>query len=566
MSLFDVKFHNMKKYNVFTSILFLIIISGIFHNIALNTHKSQLTRYKNICKEVFGSATNCKKQDTPFPYYIAYKSSKTQAHPNIKGYVFITTELTPEIKGFSGPIKIIVGISPLGKIQNLKILEQSETPSYTGNLNKFISQFKGKKATEPLQLGIDIDGITHATVTSKAITSSIRKGVKKFYKNIINKDKTLQTNKKEKNRPFKWDEIIVPLLIFTLAILSLYTKKQWIRWTTMSLSLIYLGIFKAAMLSIVHIANIILLRIPSFIHSPIWYMLIPVSIITMLIIGNIYCGSICPFGVIQETIYRSARKIKIKTLEISTCTKQKAQYVKYIILFIALISAIIVNSSDALNFEVFVLFFTANATPIGRILVVITLLTSVFHFRFWCKYICPTGAFNSLIARLSLIKIRVAKDICQKCMACEKVCAFDAINCDENNIPTINYAECNLCAECLKKCNAKALRLKTAHIVEQKTASITKKSHVKNPQDKIFVLILIIIILIISWLWIKNISTLILAQKFTKGYYVRHIEEQPISKSISNDKIKKIKQRIEKVGITPQPARYWKRLYKETLN
>ncbi len=551
----------MKRYNILTSILYIIILIAIYHNIVLyNNHKDSLEEYKqNICKEVFPTAANCEKKNTPFPYYIAYKSSKTKTLSDIKGYAFITTELAPKIKGFSGPIKIIVGISPSGKIQNLKILEQSETPSYVGNLDKFIVQFKGKKATEPLRLGIDIDGITHATVTSKAITSSIRKGLKKFYKTII-KDKILKTGAKEKNESFKWNEIIIPLLIFTLAILSLSTKKQWLRWAAMSLSLIYLGILKAAMLSIVHIANIILLRIPSFTYSPIWYMLIPLSLIIILIIGNIYCGSVCPFGVIQEIIYRSARKIKIKTLKISTHTEEKAQYVKYIILFIALISAIIANTSDILNFEVFVLFFTSNATFIGWILVVSTLLISAFHFRFWCKYICPTGAFNSLIARLSFIKIRASKDICKNCMLCKRVCAFDAINYNDNNIPIIDYGECNLCAECLRKCQVGALKLKISHITESKTIPLTKKSHIKNPQDRIFVLILIIIILMILWLWIKNISSFILTQKSTEDYYTYTENPQPISKSISNDKIKKIKQRIKKAGIKPQPAKYWKKL------
>jgi polyferredoxin len=83
---------------------------------------------------------------------------------------------------------------------------------------------------------------------------------------------------------------------------------------------------------------------------------------------------------------------------------------------------------------------------------------SAFHFRFWCKYLCPIGAFNGLIAHKSLVKIKLG-DKCDGCQICDRICPVEAITMDGKNRPVIDYPECILCGKCIEKCPEGALNI-----------------------------------------------------------------------------------------------------------
>ncbi|NLK98226.1 RnfABCDGE type electron transport complex subunit G [Defluviitalea saccharophila] len=83
-------------------------------------------------------------------------------------------------KGFGGAIEIMVGVSKDGILQGVKILSHSETPGLGANAESpaFTSQYEGKSG----QLKVvkttpgaedEIQAITGATITSKAVTTGI---------------------------------------------------------------------------------------------------------------------------------------------------------------------------------------------------------------------------------------------------------------------------------------------------------------------------------------------------------------------------------------------------------
>ena len=89
-----------------------------------------------------------------------------------------------ESKGYGGAIKMLVSVSPQGKIIDFDILESKETPGLGDNASKepFKGQFKGKK-TGDLEVVKDktkvnnIQAMTGATISSKAVTKGIKEAV-----------------------------------------------------------------------------------------------------------------------------------------------------------------------------------------------------------------------------------------------------------------------------------------------------------------------------------------------------------------------------------------------------
>lgn len=82
-------------------------------------------------------------------------------------------------KGYStDPIGLLVGVSD-GKVVGIDIVEQKETPGL-GSLiteNWFKNQFKNKTLKDKIEPKKDIDAITGATISSRAVANGVREAL-----------------------------------------------------------------------------------------------------------------------------------------------------------------------------------------------------------------------------------------------------------------------------------------------------------------------------------------------------------------------------------------------------
>ncbi|MBM7871059.1 electron transport complex protein RnfG [Clostridium pascui] len=106
---------------------------------------------------------------------------------DVKGYT-----ITVSPKGYAGAVKTMVGITTDGKVSGIKILEHAETPGL-GALApepKFSGQFSGKPAKELTVVKAapsadnQIEAITGATITSRAVTDGVNEAIKFFDANL----------------------------------------------------------------------------------------------------------------------------------------------------------------------------------------------------------------------------------------------------------------------------------------------------------------------------------------------------------------------------------------------
>jgi NAD-dependent dihydropyrimidine dehydrogenase PreA subunit/Fe-S-cluster-containing hydrogenase component 2 len=83
-------------------------------------------------------------------------------------------------------------------------------------------------------------------------------------------------------------------------------------------------------------------------------------------------------------------------------------------------------------------------------------LPGLFGKRFWCRYVCPSGA---VFSAFSLLRIgeRKVEATCIHCRKCHEVCPFDAIQQDD----TTRTRDCAFCQTCGGACPAHAIKFVT---------------------------------------------------------------------------------------------------------
>jgi Na+-translocating ferredoxin:NAD+ oxidoreductase subunit G len=90
-------------------------------------------------------------------------------------------------EGFSGNIRFLMGVNAEGKITGFQILESKETPGLGSKASdkSFWGQFVGKSLNtfrfKVTKDGGDVDAITASTITSRAITHAMEKGLNVYH-------------------------------------------------------------------------------------------------------------------------------------------------------------------------------------------------------------------------------------------------------------------------------------------------------------------------------------------------------------------------------------------------
>ena len=119
-----------------------------------------------------------KGEGSEFPYWIGYMDA---GRKKPGGYILIALG-----KGYSSTIETMVGVDIEGTVTGVKVLFQQETPGLGDKIEEiragedapwFTSQFIGKSIPDNLTLTKDggvIDAITGATISSSAVTNSIK--------------------------------------------------------------------------------------------------------------------------------------------------------------------------------------------------------------------------------------------------------------------------------------------------------------------------------------------------------------------------------------------------------
>lgn len=201
------------------------------------------------------------------------------------------------------------------------------------------------------------------------------------------------------------------------------------------------------------------------------YYVLGIMIFIGALFGRLVCGLMCPFGFIQDLLY----KIPTKKFKIPKVIDKPLRYLKYLILlvFVILLPMFLTN-----KFGLAAPYFCKWICPAGALegaiplvlkneslrntigflffwkmgIMIFIVLMSIFTYRPFCRYLCPLGAFYAFFNKIGFYKMEFIPEKCTNCTLCEKACKMDInVRKDPNSL------ECIRCGACIAACRYDAL-------------------------------------------------------------------------------------------------------------
>jgi polyferredoxin len=299
-------------------------------------------------------------------------------------------------------------VDPIGRLINFHIIRSNETPAYLDLLSQtdaneptWYDHLKGRKLFQ-LRPFTDVHAVTGATVSSEAILLALESSSQRFASRILGQP--LEPGSRDRPRFADLTDTngIYIISAFALALIITYRGGFWSRLVVLCSNLVVGGIILNAQYSSEQIASILSLQTPALVLSGAFVLAIGIPLL-IIFFGNIFCGYICPFGALQELLgYIIPERFKPT---IPKETMQKARFVKYGILFVAITVFFISRNRTTLTADPLISIFNLRFLQLSIIsITAIALLGSLLYTRFWCRYLCPAGAFLSLFNNVVILK------------------------------------------------------------------------------------------------------------------------------------------------------------------
>jgi polyferredoxin len=213
--------------------------------------------------------------------------------------------------------------------------------------------------------------------------------------------------------------------------------------------------------------------------------------------GRISCGWLCPFGLIQELLYKLPFGKKREVFSY-------LRYFKYFMLiaFVFVFPLLLTNDwgmgkpwfckyvcpAGTLEAGLPMLLLQPDLrATLGYLFynklfwMIVFLVWSVNTSRPFCKTTCPLGAFYGVFNKLSLFRLSLIESKCTDCGACAKVCPM-GIQFNKS----VGSAECIMCMRCMREaCEFGAIHLTCGNLSLTANQRFTKKKRIDTNNDAV---------------------------------------------------------------------------------
>lgn len=186
--------------------------------------------------------------------------------------------------------------------------------------------------------------------------------------------------------------------------------------------------------------------------------------------GRLICGWLCPFGLLQELLYKLPGPKYKKDLG-------RIKNIKYAVLGVFVVGVPLYFAfSRGMGFPAFCKYICPQGTISGLLLsiknesvramigghfiwktvvLIAVIVSSVIIYRPFCRVVCPLGVIYGLFNSFAFVHLEINDLACTNCGSCTKACPMH-VDVKKN----CNSSECIRCGKCKDACGEGAISIK----------------------------------------------------------------------------------------------------------
>jgi hypothetical protein len=258
--------------------------------------------------------------------------------------------------------------------------------------NEFVDSLIGKLYSDPFEVSNDVDGITGATYSTRAIAQAVMEG-----SHVAAAQLGLDLPERIPPKIIFGPPEVVLLVLFAVGYIGHkpnFKYKKQIRWASMLTGMVVLGFMYNSPLTIVYINKFLMGFWPQWQTNLFWYILLAGILFVYSVDNkNPYCEWFCPFGAAQECMGAIGGAKVRSTGRYRNFLKWLQRGLSFGVIFVALIS----RNPGITSYEIFGTLFELIGSGVQFLLLGLILLTSLFIRRPWCDYLCPLRPVGDFI-------------------------------------------------------------------------------------------------------------------------------------------------------------------------
>jgi predicted membrane-bound spermidine synthase/Na+-translocating ferredoxin:NAD+ oxidoreductase RnfG subunit len=306
----------------------------------------------------------------------------------------------PELRGYGGPLNVIVSADAGGTVRGVAVRGHRETPSYLKGLGQFLATFRGRDArTGCSRPGDPFDAMTGATVTRRAVERAVDATCRAVGGRVLGLDVGGEGGASPLRAladPALW------WVVVSLAAAIVVHRRLAARWRLALLAACALvgGVAFNLQLSATWLVSLGRFELPDAAANAPLFALTAGVLALAVAFGPAYCAHLCPFGAVQEVASRLSDRLGWRIVpppRLHAWTRTP----KYVGLALVAVSLLDAEPGGVLAWDPLASVFAGDLAGPAGATAVLAVAGSVLVFRFWCRTFCPVGAFLLLFNRVA---------------------------------------------------------------------------------------------------------------------------------------------------------------------
>lgn len=310
-----------------------------------------------------------------------------------EAWCFSTTQIAPGVVGYGGPIELAVALDREGVLLGVRVLRSRETPQYFDRLQHWFDALRGWRVADPAA-PVPVDTVSGATTSSRAVLDALREAAPRFAAaaRLREADEVAPA----RNRGIARETVMLAVLGLGALVLRGAPAHRLTRTLALAVVAAVLGCWLNIQISVAHLRVWFEWPWPPVGWNLAW--ILPVAVpLSVALVGNVYCGWLCPFGAVQEL----AAALRPRHWPMPPKIAWRwARWIKYSLLACGVGIFLAAPHARIEDLDPLTLAFASDVPRKMGITVLALIAISVFVPRFWCRVMCPTGAWLSLVAVL----------------------------------------------------------------------------------------------------------------------------------------------------------------------